>query len=161
MGLEGENRLRGDPKRNEIAVLFGSLVFVLGGSLFGGEMGQSPSAPILPRRRQARMREDGSPNWARRFAARVLLAGGYARLEDLSRATAQRGSRPGCCGERPEIGRLFALAQFVEVDAFVDFGDGDFDADFGHAKDVVISENGGLPDLVWRGALQDRQPDAG
>jgi hypothetical protein len=45
VGLEGENRLRGEPERNEIDG-FGNFVFVLGGSLFGGEKGQRPSAPI-------------------------------------------------------------------------------------------------------------------
>jgi hypothetical protein len=48
VGLEGENRLRGEPERNEIDA-FGNFVFVLGGSLFGGEKGQRPSAPHLRR----------------------------------------------------------------------------------------------------------------
>src|ERR1700752_1344373 len=46
-----------------------------------------------------------------------------------------------------------------EVDALVDLGDGDFDADFRHAKDVVIGEDGRLPDLIGRAPFHDGKTD--
>ena len=64
MGMEGENRLCGEPERNEID---GSAIssVVLGGSLFGGEKGQRPSAPATPRlRRNGLLREGSSPGRA-------------------------------------------------------------------------------------------------
>src|SRR5271165_3727206 len=71
--MEGENRLRGDPERNEIDG-FGDFVFVPGGSLFGGEKGQRPSAPSTPRQRRSTPR--GRPG---RISLSLFLAFFHAR----------------------------------------------------------------------------------
>jgi hypothetical protein len=77
------------------------------------------------------------------------------------------GGRPECSAYRtegrtvPPIALPRGLVLIGEFDAFVDFGDGDFDADFGHTEDIFSGQNSGFPDLIGRLPVEDHQTDPG
>ena len=92
-------------------------------------------------------------------ADRALLYDQAVTPVDVTGAPgAQRRQTPH---RRPPSDSVFDSVQVGKGDVFVDLGDGDFDADFGHAEDVVVGENGCLPDLIGCATFHDGEPDRG
>ena len=88
--MEGENRLLGRPEdETKLTALQGSFVFVLGGSLFGGEKGQRPSAPVYA----------ASATMGLAFSLALKVMSGQARIcaGDKRGARTHRKFRPALC----------------------------------------------------------------